>query len=52
MIYDFDEEQFSNQLAYLLECGYDLRIALIITLAQYPPLVNAILKGIEKGGKG
>ncbi|MBA7581912.1 hypothetical protein ES708_23826 [subsurface metagenome] len=51
MIYDFDEEKFSNRLAYLINCGYDLKTALILTIAQYPPLVTAILNGIEKGGK-
>lgn len=50
MVYDFDEEFFSNLIAEKLKMGYSLNYAILLAMLQYPPLVNAIIKGVEKGG--
>lgn len=50
MEFTFDVEFFANLIAEKLRQGYPLRYAIMLAMAQYPPLINAILKGIEKGG--
>ena len=51
MVYDFDDEHFANLIAERIKQGYRLQYAILLALTQYPPLVDAILKGVEKGGK-
>ena len=51
MTYDFDEEWFKNLIAEQIKLGYTIPIAVLLSIMHYPPMVNAILEGIQLGGK-
>lgn len=51
MKYDFDPDWFAHLVAKRLKEGYPIQIAVLLAIVQYPPMLEAILRGIELGGK-
>lgn len=51
MEYLFDPDWFANQVAENLKKGYDVKLAIFFAIIHYPPMIDAILRGIELGSK-
>lgn len=51
MKYEFDPDWFANQVAERMKLGYGIFVAVFLVAMHYPPMAEAIIKGIELGGK-
>lgn len=51
MKYEFDPEKFANLVAMYMKQGYTIPIAIFFAIVSFPPILDAIVKGIELGGK-